>query len=65
MRGIDTSSTATSGRCDWVDSSAATPSSASATTSMSSWRSISMRRPERTMPWSSAIRTRITTAPGA
>ena len=35
MRGIDTSSTATSGRCDCVDSSAATPSSASATTSMS------------------------------
>jgi hypothetical protein len=27
---------------------------------MSDWRSISMRRPERTMPWSSAISTRIT-----
>ena len=65
MRGIETSSTATSGRCDCVDSSAATPSSASATTSMSSWRSISIRRPERTMPWSSAIRTRITPAPSA
>ena len=51
------------GGAAWVDSSAATPSSASATTSMSGWRSISMRRPERTMPWSSAIRTRITSAP--
>jgi hypothetical protein len=30
---------------------------------MSGWRSISMRRPERTMPWSSAIRTRIIRAP--
>ena len=59
MRGIDTSSTATSGRSAWVDSSAPTPSSASATTCMSAWRSISIRRPERTMPWSSAIRTRI------
>src|SRR5215210_7314306 len=64
MRGIDTSSTATFGRCSWVDSRAATPSSASATTSMSGWRSISIRRPERTMPWSSAIRTRIKTPPG-
>ena len=50
IRGIDTSSTATFGRCSWVDSSAATPSSASATTSMSGWRSISMRSPDRTIP---------------
>ena len=65
MRGIETSSTATSGRCDWVDSSAATPSSASATTSMSRWRSISIFSPERTIPWSSAITTRIIRAPAA
>jgi hypothetical protein len=50
MRGIDTSSTATVGRCSCVDSSADTPSSASATTCMSDCRSISMRRPERTIP---------------
>ena len=59
IRGIETSSTATSGCSAWVDSRALTPSVASATTSMSGWRSISRRSPERTMPWSSAIRTRI------
>ena len=56
MRGIETSSTATSGFSRTACSSASTPSSASAITSMSGWRSSSSFTPERTMPWSSAIR---------
>jgi hypothetical protein len=50
MRGIDTSSTHRSGLVASACSKAATPSSASATTCMSGWRSISSRRPPRTMP---------------
>ena len=56
MRGIETSSTAMSGFDAIAFSTASTPSSASATTLIPSWRSSSIRRPERTIPWSSAIR---------
>src|SRR4051794_26078837 len=55
MRGIATSSTAMSGLWARAFSTASTPSSASATTFMPSWRSSSIRTPARTMPWSSAI----------
>jgi hypothetical protein len=50
MRGIDTSSTATSGLCLIAASTASTPSSASATTLMPSCWSSSIRTPERTIP---------------
>src|SRR4051812_20750441 len=63
MRGIETSRMATSGRSRIARSTASTPSSASATTRIPSWRSISMMSPERTMPWSSATRIRSITAP--
>src|SRR5438067_3296277 len=56
MRGIATSRIAMSGRRARTCSTAPTPSSASATTLMPSWRSRSIRRPARTIPWSSAIR---------
>src|SRR3954466_5867982 len=56
LRGSETASAAMSGFDASAFSSASTPSSASATTLIPSWRSSSMRRPERTMPWSSAIR---------
>src|SRR4051794_1089646 len=56
IRGIETSSTAMSGFDASAFSTASTPSSASATTLIPSWRSSSIRRPERTIPWSSAIR---------
>src|SRR5215211_9278585 len=40
-------------------SRASTPSEASPITSRSSWRSNSMRSPDRTMPWSSAMTIRM------
>ena len=44
-----------SGRTRSASATASTPSAASATTSMSGWRSSSSFSPPRTMPWSSAI----------
>src|SRR6266511_2839386 len=58
-RGILTSRIARSGCSLIAMSRASIPSEASAITSMSSWRSSSMRSPERTIPWSSAISTRM------
>ena len=55
MRGIETSSTQMSGRSRSASCTASTPSAASATTSMSGWRSSSSFSPPRTMPWSSAM----------
>ena len=57
------SSRITSGSVRAAASTAASPSPASATTSMSSWRSRNVRRPWRTTAWSSASRTRITRGP--
>ena len=59
MRGIDDVEDAHVGPGASARSKASTPSSASATTSMSGWRSSSSRRPPRTIPWSSAIRMRV------
>src|SRR4051794_2673307 len=54
--GIFTSRIARSGRSRIATSRASAPSEASAITSMSSCCSSNIRRPERTIPWSSAIR---------
>src|SRR3954464_13419268 len=56
---MPTSRIARSGRSAIALSRASMASSASATTSMSPWRSSSSFRPLRTMPWSSAMRTRM------
>src|ERR1700761_709189 len=55
--GIFTSRIARSGRSRIARSRASAPSAASATTSMSGWRSSNSRSPDRTIPWSSAIST--------
>src|ERR1700761_503028 len=55
--GILTSRIARSGRSRIARSRASAPSAASATTSMSGWRSSNSRSPDRTIPWSSAIST--------
>src|ERR1700761_8291129 len=57
--GIFTSRIARSGRSRIARSRASAPSAASATPSMSAWRSSSSRSPDRTIPWSSAISTLI------
>src|SRR5215207_8501869 len=56
---MPTSRMARSGRSATALSRASIPSSASATTSMSPWRSRRSFRPLRTIPWSSAMRTRM------
>src|ERR1700749_165767 len=55
---METSSTATSGSIFWTNSTAARPSGASPTHSMSACDSTSARKPSRTSAWSSAKKTR-------
>src|ERR1700755_813164 len=63
--GIFTSRIARSGRSRIARSRASAPSAASATTSMSRWRSSNSPSPDRTIPWSSAISTLIWEPPSS